>query len=157
MMFDAINSLSFPAALWTKYSKSIQSTTTIYYTLPEKSSSAKIIITDKNGKTLKELNVSGNGKGSIDVDAATFSSGIYQYSLIVDGKLMDTKQMILTKVEILKLSNPTPNIISSRQKIAAMKTKIYLCIAYFSVISFLLQTAMHRQTESFQILFHRPK
>jgi hypothetical protein len=72
-------------------------TTTINYTMPEKYSSAKIIITDKNGKTLKEVNVSGSGKGSLNVDASTFSSGAYQYSLIVDGKLMATKQMILAK------------------------------------------------------------
>jgi len=72
-------------------------TTTINYTLPEKFSSARLIITDKNGKALKELDVFGSGKGSIHVDAATFSSGTYQYALIIDGKLMDAKQMILTR------------------------------------------------------------
>jgi hypothetical protein len=72
-------------------------TTTINYTLPEKYSSAKIIITDKSGKTLKEVNVSGSGKGSLNINASTFSSGAYQYSLIVDGKLIDTKQMVLQK------------------------------------------------------------
>ncbi len=72
-------------------------TTTINYTLPQNSSSAKIIITDKSGKTLKEINISGNGKGSVQVDASTLSSGAYNYSLYVDGKLIDTKQMVLAK------------------------------------------------------------
>jgi len=72
-------------------------TTTINYTLPEQHSSAKIIITDKNGKTLKELNVPGSGKGSLNVDAAMLSAGAYQYSLYMAGRLIDTKQMVLTK------------------------------------------------------------
>ena len=68
-------------------------TTTIRYTLPEKFSSAQIVITDNNGKTLKQINVSGSGKGSVTVDASTLSAGAYNYSLIVDGKLIATKQM----------------------------------------------------------------
>ncbi|MFZ1800678.1 MAG: tail fiber domain-containing protein [Chitinophagaceae bacterium] len=68
--------------------------TTIGYTLPAQVTSAKIIITDKTGKTLKEILVSGSGKGTIQLDAATLSSGAYQYSLYVNSKLIDTKQMI---------------------------------------------------------------
>ena len=68
--------------------------------MPNQFTSAKIIVTDKSGKVLKEINlpaggqgVSGTGKGSINIDAATLSSGAYQYSLYVNGKLIDTKQM----------------------------------------------------------------
>jgi hypothetical protein len=71
--------------------------TLIKYSLPPKYASAKIIITDKNGKTLKEENLAGNGQGSISVNAATLASGAYQYSLYVDEKLVSTKQMILAK------------------------------------------------------------
>ena len=46
---------------------------------------------------LKEVTLSANGKGSVNVDASTLASGAYQYSLYVDGKLIDTKQMILAK------------------------------------------------------------
>jgi hypothetical protein len=72
-------------------------TTTINYTLPQTYSSAKIIITDQAGKALKELNLSGGGNGSIQVDASAIASGAYQYSLYVDGRLINTKQMVLTK------------------------------------------------------------
>ena len=72
-------------------------TTMINYAVPQQYSSAKIIVTDKSGKALKQLNLSGSGKGSVRVDASTLSSGAYQYSLYVDGKLIDTKQMVLTK------------------------------------------------------------
>ena len=37
-------------------------TTKIGYTLPQKFNSAQIVITDKNGKTLKTVNVSDSGK-----------------------------------------------------------------------------------------------
>jgi hypothetical protein len=68
-------------------------TTTINYTLPQQYSSAKIVITDMSGKTINQFNISGTGKGSIQTDASQFSSGVYQYSLIIDGKLIDTKRM----------------------------------------------------------------
>lgn len=72
-------------------------TTTIAFNLPQKFTSAQIVITDNNGKTIKAINISGTGKGSLNVDAATLASGAYNYSLIVDGKLIGTKQMILAK------------------------------------------------------------
>jgi hypothetical protein len=68
-------------------------TTTVNYTLPQGFSSAKMIVTDKSGKVLKEVKLSGSGKGSITVDASMLSSGAYQYSMYVDGRLIETKQM----------------------------------------------------------------
>jgi len=62
-----------------------------------KGGTAQIVITDKSGKTLKAVTISGSGKGNVTVDASTLSSGAYQYSLIIDGRLTDTKQMILAK------------------------------------------------------------
>ncbi len=87
----------FSAALGQNIPNPFANSTTIHYTLPEKFSSAKIIVTDKNGKMLKEVSVSGSGKGSINVNAALLSSGAYQYSLYIDGRLIDTKQMMLQK------------------------------------------------------------
>ncbi|MGI8952477.1 MAG: tail fiber domain-containing protein [Chitinophagaceae bacterium] len=71
--------------------------TTISYILPDKFSSAQIIITDNSGKTLKQVSLSGSGKGVLTVDAASLSAGMYNYSLMVDGKLIATRKMILTK------------------------------------------------------------
>jgi hypothetical protein len=70
--------------------------TTIHYNLPQQYSSAKIIIMS-NGKLIKEVNLSGAGQGSINVDASSLASSTYTYSLYVDGKLIDSKQMMLTK------------------------------------------------------------
>jgi hypothetical protein len=55
------------------------------------------MITDKSGKTIKLLNVSGSGKGNLNVDATVLAPGAYNYSLLVDRKLIGTKQMILTR------------------------------------------------------------
>ncbi|HEY1870630.1 MAG TPA: tail fiber domain-containing protein, partial [Chitinophagaceae bacterium] len=71
-------------------------TTTINYSIPQQFSSAKIIITDKNGNPLKQINLANN-KGNVKIDAATLSSGTYQYALYVDGRLIDSKQSIVSK------------------------------------------------------------
>ena len=72
-------------------------TTVINYTLPQKINTAQIIITDNNGKTIKQINISGAGKGSLTVDASTLMQGAYHYALFVDGKMIGTKQMVLAK------------------------------------------------------------
>jgi hypothetical protein len=71
--------------------------TIIGFTLPQQYSSAQMIIRDNTGKTLKAITLSGNGKSSLNVDAATLSGGAYDYSLFVDGRLIDTKKMVLAK------------------------------------------------------------
>jgi hypothetical protein len=75
--------------------------------LPQKFTNAQLVVTDMNGNTLKQINVpnssstgeswKGAGKGILNIDAATLSSGTYNYSLIVDGKVISTKQMVLTR------------------------------------------------------------
>jgi trimeric autotransporter adhesin len=69
--------------------------TRINYTLPQKYTSAQIIFTDMTGKTLKQIKISGTGKGTLDVDLAFMAAGIYHYSFIIDGRLIATKKMLL--------------------------------------------------------------
>lgn len=72
--------------------------TKINFTLPQTYTRARIILTDKAGNVLKEVNVSGVGKGSVQIDASTLVNGTYQYSLIIaDGKCIATKQMMIIK------------------------------------------------------------
>lgn len=70
-------------------------TTTIAYTLPATFTTAQLLITDEMGKTIKSVNVSGHGPGVLHLDASTLSSGTYNYSLYINGKLIDTKKMVL--------------------------------------------------------------
>jgi len=72
-------------------------TTTIHYTLPQSYSSAKIIITDINGRSIKELNIHGTGSGSLNITSLGLTSGNYNYSLYINGRLVATKQMTAGK------------------------------------------------------------
>jgi hypothetical protein len=39
--------------------------------LPQQSTAAQIVLTDKNGKVIKQLAIAGSGKGSLHIDVAT--------------------------------------------------------------------------------------
>jgi hypothetical protein len=69
--------------------------TRINYTLPQTYTAAQIVITDLTGKMVKQINISGTGKGTIQVDFASIAAGIYNYSLVIDGRLIGTKKMLL--------------------------------------------------------------
>ena len=71
-------------------------TTAIRYTLPEDAKNASLRIMDSNGRMLKEVKLADT-KGEVTINAGELNSGSYSYSLIVDGRIIDTKQMILTK------------------------------------------------------------
>jgi hypothetical protein len=70
--------------------------TSISYNIPVKFNTAKIVISDYLGKTIKEVSVTTD-KGNLQVNASTLLSGTYTYSLIVDGKLMVSKKMNIAK------------------------------------------------------------
>jgi hypothetical protein len=71
-------------------------TTEIKYYLPETISNAMICIYDMNGKQLKCYNIESDGTGFITIDGNELHAGMYMYSLIADGKVVDTKRMVLT-------------------------------------------------------------
>jgi hypothetical protein len=71
--------------------------TTIKYTLPKTFLSAQMIITDNSGKAIKQISLSNAQQGSINIKSGTLASGSYNYSLIVDGKMIDTKKMVIAK------------------------------------------------------------
>lgn len=72
------------------------SNTNISYSLPENISSAEIVVTDKQGNNLKRIPLKA-ANGLVEINANTLPAGAYQYSLYVNGNLVDSKQMILTK------------------------------------------------------------
>jgi hypothetical protein len=74
------------------------SITTINYRLDNNVKNAKICIYNLTGKQLQCYNLPATaGENAIEVRASSLQSGMYLYSLIVDGKLIDTKRMILTE------------------------------------------------------------
>ena len=72
-------------------------TTTIAFTLPESVGEAMICIYDMNGKQLEQIVIEERGSASVKIDGYKFEAGMYLYSLIADGAIVDTKRMVLTK------------------------------------------------------------
>lgn len=71
--------------------------TVISYYLPQSVKSAKMDFFDNTGKMIKEITIDQRGNASVTIKSADLSIGIYAYSLIVDGKGIDTKKMIKNK------------------------------------------------------------
>jgi trimeric autotransporter adhesin len=86
-------SVSSSASLLQNTPNPFSNSTIINYVLPTNYSSAYIIITDKNGNTLKQIKLTSKGKGSLTVDHTILSSGAYSYTLYVNNKLVGSKQM----------------------------------------------------------------
>ncbi len=68
--------------------------TVITYNVPEKYTFAQIIFKTIEGKIIRTVDIEKKGKGQLNVFANDLSNGLYVYSLIVDGKLIDTKKMV---------------------------------------------------------------
>ena len=71
--------------------------TFINYTIPSGVSKAIIMIYDNLGQVLRTVVINDRGQGSLHIYAEKLSSGIYSYSLIADGKTIDSKQMVCQK------------------------------------------------------------
>ncbi len=93
--FESSASLNSNASLFQNKPNPFSELTTITYTLPEDYIYSKLIIFDDNGSKMLEYNLSEKGVGSKIIPAKTLNTGIYIYSLIVDGKIIDTKKMII--------------------------------------------------------------
>ncbi len=68
--------------------------TAITYYIPETSIKAQIIFTNMSGQLIKVIDIKQMGKGQLNVFADDLTSGQYSYSLVVDGKTIETKMMI---------------------------------------------------------------
>jgi hypothetical protein len=72
-------------------------TSYIKFYIPSSTNSAMLIITDVSGSVVKEFTNLQIGYGTVEIDYSNLGSGTYQYTLVIDGNKVDTKQMILTK------------------------------------------------------------
>jgi hypothetical protein len=70
----------------------LKNTTSIQYNIPVGVKNAHIIITDNSGKTIKQITLN-TGAGVVNIDASVLSNGTYNYTLLVDGKLIESKKM----------------------------------------------------------------
>lgn len=70
--------------------------TIIRFSLEENVHDASICIFDMTGKTLKKLPIS-SGMESVSVGGYELGEGMFLYSLIVNGQVIDTKRMVISK------------------------------------------------------------
>lgn len=70
--------------------------TTIRFSLADDVKDASICIFDLSGKMLRKLPVS-QGMSSVSINGWELGEGLFLYSLVVGGREIDTKRMIITK------------------------------------------------------------
>lgn len=64
--------------------------------IPNSAKTALMYIYDMTGKQIDKLTISERGNVSLTLNNDKLNSGMYLYSLIVDGKIIDTKRMIVS-------------------------------------------------------------
>lgn len=85
------------AALYQNAPNPFGDVTSIGYKLPATYNNAQIMVFDMNGRKLKSYPLSGNGEGNISFSGTELISGMYLYSLVIDGQEIDTKRMVINK------------------------------------------------------------
>ena len=88
---------SIIAKLYQNNPNPFNQSTVIKYDLPLETSQANLYIYDMTGAQIAAYSITEFGSSSITISAGNLKAGMYLYSLIADGQIIDTKQMILTK------------------------------------------------------------
>jgi hypothetical protein len=91
-----INNITYPI-LEQNNPNPFNTSTIINFALPKTIMNAAIYVYNMNGEQLNNYAISTKGKGSIVINGSEYNAGMYLYALIADGKVIDTKRMILTK------------------------------------------------------------
>lgn len=73
------------------------SETLIKYSLPAGANAAHLAIYDLSGKQINSFPITEKGASSIKITSDKLAAGIYIYSIIADGKVVDSKRMIVSE------------------------------------------------------------
>lgn len=92
--FTSIN-MEKDYVLYQNYPNPFKRSTQINYKISKKTKTANIIIYDLNGKELLKFLISSEDKTGLELNNKELAPGIYFYSMIIDGRKMDTKKMII--------------------------------------------------------------
>ncbi len=68
--------------------------TTITYNVPASFVKAQLLFYNGAGQIIQTVDITTRGKGKVNVFASDLSSGLYHYTLVVDGKVADSKKMV---------------------------------------------------------------
>ncbi len=68
--------------------------TTINYYLPDNTGKAQMLFYNSGGKLIQSIELTQKGKGQLNVFAQDLTNGMYTYTLVVDGRIFETKKMV---------------------------------------------------------------
>lgn len=71
--------------------------TVIKYTLTEQTKTAVLNVYDLSGKQIASFPITEKGSSSITITSEKLAAGIYIYSIVADGKIMDSKRMVVAE------------------------------------------------------------
>jgi uncharacterized coiled-coil protein SlyX len=71
--------------------------TQVNYYIPATTRTAEVRITAADGKVLDRIDIDQRGTGQLDIRGNSYPAGTYFYSLILDGRVVDTRSMVLTR------------------------------------------------------------
>lgn len=95
-----VNSPEFSAntpALQQNYPNPYTNGTTISYFLPKSVKKAQLLIFDQQGREISTAKLNGRGKQNLSLQNSHLQPGTYFYTLIADGKKIDTKKMLVSR------------------------------------------------------------
>lgn len=71
--------------------------TLIRFYIPKSTKDAAIKVFDNTGSVYRLFSITGEGPGTIELEANSLAAGNYYYSLLIGGNVIDTKTMVITK------------------------------------------------------------
>jgi hypothetical protein len=86
-----------PATLDQNIPNPFSANTTIKMYVPNTVSRSTLYIYNMQGEQIKQIAVNERGNTSVTIEGHSLKAGMYLYTLIADGKEVDTKKMILTE------------------------------------------------------------
>jgi len=85
------------AILYQNEPNPFDNSTSIRYYVPGSVKEAMLVFYDEFGREIRKELLNQKGYAKVDVNAEKLAHGIYTYSLLVDGKIADTKKMLKAK------------------------------------------------------------
>jgi alpha-tubulin suppressor-like RCC1 family protein len=94
---DLIDNGNGQTCLMQNYPNPVKSTTIIPYFLDNNTKHARIELYHLINGTVKEYQISGKGMSSLEINIQDLPSGVYSYTLFVNGKKKDVKKMVVVR------------------------------------------------------------
>jgi hypothetical protein len=81
-------------ALSQNFPNPFEEKTVVNYYIPIDVADAQIRFIDLMGNVIKTVNIQTRGEGSLNISASNLRKGVYTYSIVADGRVIESKQMI---------------------------------------------------------------